>query len=241
MASYMTFAKGDLEIEMEYRPGTTDENALKEVTERRCYRRKTADFDVERGEHWLDLGANIGSFAAYVFLNGGTASCYEPDSENFEMLKRNVGTLSGFKLYHSAVTNIKKTKLRFFKGKKPTDHYRGTIIPNTTSHPENMLPNMHVNSMWRLKFDGIKMDIEGSEFGILDDHLISRKAKYKLWAPKLVIEYHFSKNRELIHFRRRMDYLRSIYSQVIYAPGLDRGYPGDIFPGFFDRLVWCIL
>ena len=76
------------------------------------------------------------------------------------------------------------------------------------------------------------MDIESSEFGILDDKLIPN-------CEKLVIEYHITKDRDFNNFDRRMDYLRSIFEIVHYMPSLDRFNRNDKYPGSFDRLVYC--
>src|SRR5262245_12504074 len=72
-----------------YRPGTTDENALIEVLVKRAYRRPSIGFDVRAGEHWLDLGANIGAFALYCKARGASAACYEPLADNFAILLKN--------------------------------------------------------------------------------------------------------------------------------------------------------
>src|SRR5207344_2312360 len=97
-----TFGKFD-EVEAWYRPGTSDENALIEVINKKAYRRGSVKFDVERGERWLDLGANIGAFALYARSKGATVECYEPMPDCFAILKKNVPKA---RLHNSAVTNL---------------------------------------------------------------------------------------------------------------------------------------
>lgn len=236
------------ELSLFYRPGTTDENAIKEVTIGKAYRRKKLDFDVMSGEHWIDLGANIGSFAAYCWIRGATASCYEPDPDCFALLHRSFSNLGGFKLHNHAITEFSERSLTFCKGTKETDHYRATIAHTRTPHPSGVLPNRCVTSLFPKgyvgfgpgirvgkdipRIDGIKMDIESAEFGIIDRRFIPP-------CNKLVMEYHFSRNKSLADFRRRIKILKEVFRVVDYPPGLDRDYPGDKFPGFFDRLIFC--
>src|SRR5437867_2566152 len=111
-----------------YRAGTSDERVLEEVLGG-IYRRKKLLFDVEKGEHWLDLGANIGSFALYCRLHKATAACYEPDPECFKILLKNA---PDFPCYPMAVTNQLPAFIPFWKGRLPTDNYRGTAIPSNS-------------------------------------------------------------------------------------------------------------
>jgi FkbM family methyltransferase len=52
----------------------------------------------------LDVGAHIGVFARFCHQRGGRAiHCYEPDANNFELLRNNVGRLPGVHLTRAAV------------------------------------------------------------------------------------------------------------------------------------------
>src|SRR5690349_1246697 len=91
-----------------YRPGSSDEDVLKEVIDRHAYRRKKDGFEVELGERWLDLGANIGAFALYCRLHGARAVCYEPEPDCFSILEKNA---PGFEKFNFAVTDKKEKYL----------------------------------------------------------------------------------------------------------------------------------
>jgi len=221
---------GKAKIKAWYRPGTSDENALIEVLEKRCYRRASANFDVEAGEHWLDLGANIGAFALYCKAKGATAECYEPMLDCFSILKKIVRT---FRCYPCAVSHLAAAELDFWTAKQKTDHYRGTLLPRRAANAPIKIKNFWAGNLMH-KVDGIKMDIEGSEFGLIDDWLLPR-------ANKLVFEYHLSRDNSLANLARRIRILRRHYKHVVACPELMRLVKKGIGTGrtYYDRCVYC--
>lgn len=228
-----------------YREYTSDEACLTEVIDQGCYARCDVDFLPKEGETWLDLGANIGAFAVWAKLHGAVCHCYEPVPHNFQLLRANVGTYRGFRLINSAVTASRRATLPFFLGSNPGDHYRASIIVPATQRKVLQLPNLHVSEVdvpeyhlyggiaHPLKgFDGVKMDIEGAEFGIIDQGLIPP-------CNKLVMEYHLSKDPDMAHFRKRIRLLKKRFRNVYYIESMNQQYKDDQYPGFFDRFIWC--
>lgn len=216
-----------------YRPGTSDERVLKEVITTRIYRRKNIGFDVAKGEKWLDLGANIGAFALYCKLRGARAVCYEPDPDCFTILRQNVPE---FDCYNVAITNHHEPQLKFWRGRLENDHYRTTAYPTVglPEHPSGTLANWHGRFLRQHRFDGIKMDIEGAEGGLLDDHLLPD-------CEKLCMEYHTSRDPDVEHLRARLDYLKSRFRVVSYPPEYDRLMAaGKSAKTFFDRMIFAI-
>lgn len=232
-AKPLEFAKkkyGDREVT--YRVGSSDESVLAEVLEKHIYRRLNIGFDVERGEHWLDLGANIGAFAVYCQLRGAAVDCYEPDSSNLELLRLNAPQAV---IYGKAVTNLRAEKLPFRKGRSETDFSRATIIEgNLPEHPEGDLPNLYGGFLKGITyFEGCKMDIEGSEFGLIDDELIPG-------CRKLVMEYHLLRDHgNLKNFSRRMEILRHHFKHLHYAPSIFQGAVDGKYQGRFDVPVFA--
>jgi FkbM family methyltransferase len=226
-------------VKLHYRPGTSDEGCIKEVIERRCYARRRAGFDVMPGERWLDLGANIGAFAAYAVLRGAVeVDCYEPEPECFEILTKNAAALSKYakvNLHNVAITNRKEPRLAFKKGRSPTDHYRATIMTENRLPELGALENRHGAFLKKLRYDGVKMDIEGSEFGLIDDDLLPR-------AGKLVMEYHYGRDRKnLTNLAERLARLERRFTSV-WVPGfvqrdLDAGV--EEYSGMFDSMIFC--
>jgi FkbM family methyltransferase len=222
---------GKAKVKAYYRPGTSDVNALEEVIGKRAYRRGSVGFDVEAGEHWLDLGANIGAFALYCKSKGATAECYEPMEDCFAILAKNVPE---FKLYNKAVTNVDADEVTFYEPRRKQDRYRSTLLPRKGKYPQTTVANLEASLLNEDKFDGVKMDIEGSEFGIIDDGLLPR-------APKLVFEYHLSRDNSLPHLVKRIRILRKIYKNVVYCPELARLVKRGTGTGrtYFDRCIYC--
>lgn len=228
----------DRAINIEYRPGS-DYDAIKEVCERRCYRKPSIGVDVMEDEHWLDLGANIGAFAAYCFLRGATADCYEPEDSCFRLLTKNFGRVDGFTLHNTAVTAEKATTLPAWKNPDPTNNYRLTILPGAKSRSHGdysatpPINNLYAKKLQKKWWDGIKCDIEGSELALIEENLMPL-------APKLAMEYHFSRQgKDMAKFHHHMKLLRQHYEIVKYPPSLDKVKKGK-YPGRFDIIVHCI-
>lgn len=219
-----------------YRPGTSDERVLREVLFTSPYRRKRLGFDVEPGEHWLDLGANIGAFAIYCRERRATAHCFEPDRSSFDVLVQNA-TGFGFRCERAAVTAKWDAELEFWTSKAQTDHHRGTTFPMKMApkHPDGTVPNVHGSLLMQNTYTGVKMDVEGTEGELLDAHLIPTCAK-------LVVEYHLWRDPSMDNLRRRLDYLRSRFRTVSYPPEFDRmlanGFKENT--SYYDRLIFCM-
>lgn len=215
-----------------YRPGTTDENALREVLVARTYRKASIGFDVAAGEHWLDGGANIGAFALYAQSKGATAECYEPLLENFALLRRNAPK---FKCYPTAISNRRESEVSFWTSRKQNDHYRGTLIPRTKGgYPQTTVKNLHASCLRGRKFDGIKLDIEGAEGELIDEWLLPE-------ADKLCLEYHTSRDNSLENLARRVRILKRHYRHVFYCPELARLVERGTGTGktFYDRVIYA--
>ena len=220
------------EHDIKFREGTTDENVILEVINSRCYRRASIGFDVEDGESWLDLGGNIGAFAVYCEINGATAESYEPDSECYELLSQN--NTQG-ETFNTAVSGKKAKKLQFFSSSIEGNKYRGTILEQKRMMKENgEVDNLYAGKFKKRKFDGVKMDIEGAEFDILDEWLLPR-------CNKLCFEYHTSRDQSMKNLKRRVKILRERFHVVNYTPELDKIMAlGGNQKSFHDRVIWCM-
>ena len=146
----------------------------------------------------LDIGANIGSFAAWALGRwpGCFIHCYEPLPANFELLKGNLGHLEGTTvlLHPFAVGDPTYTKLYLGKnncgeasffdlGEQKTSEW----VEVQTKSPD-ALPQAHI----------LKIDAEGSEIDILSG---MRTIDF----DAVVLEYHSDAN------RRKADLLLSEY------------------------------
>ena len=217
---------------MNYREGTTDLNCIIEVFNRKEYQHKRLGIIFEPNSQdnniWLDCGANVGAFSKLINCSGGTVIAFEPELENFEMLKSNIDDSNNV-LINSAISSSKSEKLEFYTASKETDKYRYTSIPN--SRPVGKFDNICMEYLMTDKFYGIKLDIEGAELDLIDKEMIPD-------CNILVGEYHFSKDRDMKNFRRRMNILKKMFKTVHYQPFLDK-YE-DQYPLPVDKMFYCV-
>jgi FkbM family methyltransferase len=221
-------------VTIHFRKGTSDERTLKDVLERRCYRKTSIGFDVEKGEHWLDLGAHIGAFALYCVQRGATAECYEPDKESFLLLKKNVPQ---FRCHNVAVSASHKTHLSWYKpyssmkrasldkggyvGRSLIDQHwvwragKFKTLAQRPGEPVGTVRNLYAGQLLNKSFDGVKIDIEGGE-GCLFDHWLIPQCK------KLVCEYHPSRDPSVRHLSRRLQQIHKHFSHWSYPPSYDQ-------------------
>lgn len=215
-----------------YRPGTSDEAVMREVLVHKSYQKKSRGFDVEQGEEWLDLGANVGAFALYCRSRGALAVCYEPMPSCFEVLLQNAGD---FRCEMAAVSDRPDGPVDFFVSKSAEKHHRGTMIKTHGSPPcrEGALANLNGAFLRDLAFGGVKIDIEGSEGRLIDEWLLPR-------AEKMVMEYHTSRDTSMENLGRRLAALKGHYRNVVYPPEMDRmAAAGGHAKTWRDRLIFC--
>lgn len=218
-----------------FRPKTSDERVLVEVVDKHVYRRSRIGFDVEPGETWLDLGANIGAFAVYCRTRGARSMGFEPDPVCFEILKKNIDpvTIGSEGYVNSAVTWHRQAWLQFWKGRRESDHYRGTIYPTKSMPKSEVVNNIHGSCLRNLKVDGVKIDIEGSEGGLIDDWLLPD-------CKKLCLEYHLSRDPSMINLSRRLFILQQKFDHVQYPAELDRLMMAKVdAKTFYDRMIFA--
>ena len=92
------------------REGTSDEKTFNEVIVNNTYQKK--DFKIKKGEHWIDLGGNVGSFAVLALSKGATVDIYEPDPFSCKMIEKNLKVNDyDANIYQKAVVANHKKKI----------------------------------------------------------------------------------------------------------------------------------
>ena len=81
------------QISLWVRENTTDDNAFREVFEKRLYEKRTKLFRLEDAATWLDLGGHIGTFSCLALARGCEVITFEPSSEEADLLEHNVRSL----------------------------------------------------------------------------------------------------------------------------------------------------
>jgi len=187
---------------------TTDEKVIDEVIKKNIYQKKGVKFN--KNQVWLDLGGNIGTFAVLCGKSSKQVYSYEPITQNFYLLKKNVESnkLTNVKCYQYAV-NHKKREVIYLC---PTDynHYQHSFFPNT-----NKWIRRNLGSKGK-KFSDImnkhkdvnclKMDIEGSEKEILE-HISPYLPKLDI----IIFEWSFRKDKSIKRFYDVIDELSKYY------------------------------
>ncbi|UKN01561.1 FkbM family methyltransferase [Paracrocinitomix mangrovi] len=135
----------------------------------------------------VDLGANIGLTSAFFKAKYPTAKviAVEPESSNFEILKKNLENLSDVNLIQAGIWN-KDGHLEIVD--KGLGHY-GYMVHEVPSATEKSIQAVSLNSIIEKnnidKIDVLKIDIEGSEKA-----LFSENTEWLKFIKVIIIELH---------------------------------------------------
>jgi FkbM family methyltransferase len=138
----------------------------------------------------LDIGANVGSFAAWALERwpGAHVHCYEPLPDNFALLRRNLDHVAGrsVSLNNFAVGNPSLTRLYLGRNNCGEASFydvgeQSTAFVEVNTRAPDILPKAHI----------VKIDTEGSEVEIL-----TRMTSLDFDA--IMLEYHSEANRRKI-------------------------------------------
>ena len=197
----------------------TDLKVFDEVYKRDIYKVKK---NVEAGEHWLDIGANIGTFALKCIEKKASVTCYEPNKRNFEKLDENIKDAVK---HNFAVDNFSGEAMLYLEKNGNWRHtlrpIRGRLTEKIDVIDTDKLPPC----------DGMKLDCEGSEVNIVYN--------LKRFPKKLILEYDGKHHPLLRDYNNFVDFLKTKYKDVI-CPKLKRNlnefFPNGILIMCFDKL-----
>lgn len=193
-------------LKFQTRPETSDRQVIKEVIEQNAYRKTY--FQIEQGERWLDLGANIGAFSCMAIKLGASVGAYEPDPHNLALLKTNLD-LNGFEAdVHELEVVADKEQALQLKLFLSTDYGKwGHSLYKPKRKSSILVSTVRISNILD-GVDGIKMDIEGAEIPIL-----STIADFKD-VRKLVFEWHFDMMDSVPFFLETIDHLRQFSPNI---------------------------
>jgi len=165
----------------------TDLDMIDDVWKRKDYHLR--GFTIKKNDIVIDIGAHIGTFTVYAAMKakGGTVFSFEPEKENFKLLKQNIilNNLKNIKAFNLGVCGIKgKTKL-YLNNSNDAGHsiYQKTgkyEIVNCTT----LRGIFDANKIEKCDF--LKIDCEGAEFEIL----FKAPREYLKKIDKIILEYH---------------------------------------------------
>lgn len=121
---------------------------------------------IKKGQHVVDVGANIGYYTtllASLVGEEGRVYAFEPDAENFELLKKNIA-VNGFKnvvIENMAVSDAVKNIFLYYSGDKGDQRiYDSRDGRQSRTIRATSLDEYFTNGQ---QIDFLKMDIQGAE------------------------------------------------------------------------------
>jgi len=122
--------------------------------------------NVKKNDIVIDVGANIGYYTLLMAKTGAFVNSYEPAPSNFKLLKKNVthnNFLSNVKLYNKAVSNFNGKSKLYLQKTNSGGHQLGFDPFQTDNSIEVEVTKINLD-----KIDFAKIDVEGSEFHVLE-------------------------------------------------------------------------
>ena len=120
--------------------------------------------NVKKNDIVVDVGANIGYYTLLMAKNEANVFSYEPEPQNFELLKKNVrlnDLSTNVKLYNKAVSNFNGNSKLVLAEHTTGQHKLGT------NRFGNETINVEVIKLELDKIDFAKIDVEGDELHVL--------------------------------------------------------------------------
>ena len=222
------------------RPHTTDDKVIIEVLKTCVYEKPSIDFFIEENEKWLDLGGNIGTFSLLCLARNAKVISYEPEKENFNLMKKNIKlnfpSTNNVKFVNEAV-GIKTGKTELYLCKGDYNKYRHTIYKKK-GRDSITIPIKSIKSVLsKTRVNCIKMDIEGAEIDILEFLTPSDYKKYGI--KKMVFEYSFDIDNSIPRFLKIMKNLKKYFKNVHWTKVKENELTYDYFPA--ATLVFCYM
>ena len=193
-----------------YRPNTSDLKTIKEVVERNCYEKTY--FKIQKGEHWIDLGGNIGAFTLLALSKGAKVDVYEPDHVHCDLIKNNLD-LNGFKanIIQKAVVVDDSKNLDLFIGRNGNT-WRNSLLKDW-GFGKKEVETISINKIANKKHC-IKIDVEGFEMLILEQINTAFK--------KMVFEWSFDIDDSIDRYREVCLKLEKNYQNVHWGKIKDK-------------------
>lgn len=197
VAFYFHLVRDDIILEtrsgmkIKVRAGSTDLMAFTNVWILQEYHKP--GFEIKYNDTIIDIGAHAGFFALYAaqYCNAGHIFCFEPVSDNFDLLAENIriNKLTNVTCCNNAVSNQDKIVRIYLNS---TDQAAHSIYGIGKEYIESAATTLNdiinVNGIKVVNF--LKLDCEGSEYDILQATSNEHMEKIQ----KICLEYHILKD-----------------------------------------------
>jgi FkbM family methyltransferase len=178
-------------IRMRVRRQTCDEDFVRHILVEHDY--TPPGFDIGESDVVIDIGGNIGTFALHAArcARRGTVYTFEPNSENYDLLIRNIALNDAANIVPArAALSGTRGQLRLFTNRGGGGFHsvlQGRAVDETDFEMVDTLALRDViddHGIERCAF--LKLDCEGAEYAILDN----LPDEYFARIDKIVMEYH---------------------------------------------------
>lgn len=146
--------------------GGSDRLVVKETWVENVYQIDKGDFNLEKGGTLIDLGANIGAVSVYAASldNRIKVFAYEPESNNFELLQKNIKK----NRVSEQISTIKQAVSNFNGVSHITNSQGNSMLSdNEAMEKINVITLKEVFAHNNLtECDVMKVDVEGAEYEI---------------------------------------------------------------------------
>lgn len=144
---------------------------------------------VKKGDVVVDIGANIGIFERYAYLNGAkNIYCYEPEKNNFDILQKNISDITIAKQY--IISDVCYPQVLYLDKTIGGHSIYNNNINNTKTGKCCLIQSKTLNNIFfeeKLdKIDFLKIDAEGAELKIINSITDENLNKIN----RIVLEYH---------------------------------------------------
>ena len=213
------------------RPDSSDMKSINEVVAKHSYEKQ--GITLEANQSWIDLGANVGAFTVLAASKGCHVTAYEPDPISFRITQENlkINNLEA-EVINAAITTTNTSNTNFYQNSARRNYWRNSLVKQWRGGKSIKVRTLDFREHLYTGAN-IKMDIEGSEFSILENLDYDQ-------VGNLVFEWSFDIDPSIKRFANVIDNLRKHYKKVTY-PKFNETYD-HWQPSWFPpcRTVFCI-
>lgn len=157
--------KNNVVSSLHVRANTDDDEGVDEVWNENVYRMHP---DYVSGRVVVDIGANIGAFTVWAVAAGASeVHAYEPEPNNFSILKRNTASFENVTLHQSAVSCVEG---KLGKMNVPGTSSGSSVMNLEFDKDDGDVDVVRLRNVIRdLDIAVLKMDIEGGEYMAFTD------------------------------------------------------------------------
>ncbi len=202
------------------------------------------DFDIKKDDVVIDIGANVGAFTVYASLLAKEVFAFEPEKENYEMLRKNIqlNSLKNVNLFNSVVSSV-SGRIKLYLTNIPCSYgifKMGNSLADADVKSVTLKEIFDSNKITRCNL--LKIDTEGSEYDIL----ASLPKEYFGLIDRIVLEYHdvlmADVSKKLIKFLSQNNYdIKTVPTNdglgLIYARRIANSHSKFYYPCALSRFA----